>query len=81
MSTQSDFLDELAEKRGRPGPGYNTSWFLELFGATIIEPTAFEPDPSTHRHDYYYNAQTNTLYRKVISRNNPIVAHWQKASD
>ncbi len=47
-----------------------------------IEPTAFEPDPRTHRDDYYYNAITNVLYKKVITRQEPgiIVAHWQPAS-
>ena len=57
--------------------------FLELNGATIIEPTAFEPDPTTYRRSHYYNAITNTLYRKVTTRSQPgiTVAHWQKVSD
>jgi hypothetical protein len=77
------FLNDLGNRRGRPSPGHNSIWFLELSGVTIIEPTAFEPDPATHRHDYYYNAVTNTLYRKVVSRHETgiAVAHWQKASD
>lgn len=63
--------------------GHNPIWFLELHGATIIEPTAFEPDPSTYRETHYYNAITNTLYKKIITRQEPgiVVAHWQKVSD
>ena len=63
--------------------GHNPIWFLELHGAAIIEPTAFEPDPATHRGTHYYNATTNTLYKKVITRNEPgiVIAHWQKVSD
>lgn len=55
---------------------------VELFGGEVIEPTAFEPDAATHRSDFYYNAVTNVLYRRVITRQEPgiIVAHWQKAS-
>lgn len=79
----NDFLADLSQRRGRPYAGYNPSWFIELNGGTIIEPTAFEPDPATHRGDFYYNAVTNTLYRKVVSRREPgiVTAHWQKASD
>lgn len=77
------FLTDLFERRGSPEPGHNPVWFIERRGGTIIEPTAFEPDPATYRHDFYYNAQTNTLYKKVVSRreNGVVVAHWQKASD
>lgn len=77
------FLADLANRRGRPGPGHNPVWFLEKRGGTIVEPTAFEPDPATYRHDFYYNAETNTLYKKVVTRRERgiVVAHWQKASD
>jgi len=82
MSVQTDFLTDLFARRGTPSPGHDPVWFLECFGATIIEPTAFEPDPSTHRDDFYYNAVTNALYKKVISRKEyGIVAVWQKVSD
>jgi hypothetical protein len=85
MSKQATaaFLSDLSARRGRPAVGHNSIWFLERRGATIIEPTAFEPDPATHRHDFYYNATTNTLYKKVVTRKERgiVVAHWQKASD
>lgn len=85
MSVQdtNTFLADLFARRGNPSPGHDPLRFAELWGATIIEPTAFEPDPSTYRGDYYYNSVTNTLYRKVITRQEPgiVVAHWQKASD
>jgi|TARA_R110002110_G_scaffold49735_7_gene147783 hypothetical protein len=63
--------------------GNNGIRLLELFGAEIIEPTSFEPDPSTYRNEHYYNANTNRLYKKVISRsdNGVIVAHWEGISN
>lgn len=77
------FLDDLFSRRGRKYGGFNNIRTVELDGGRIIEPTAFEPDASTYRNDYYYNAVTNTLYKKIITRSEPgiIVAHWQKISD
>jgi len=78
------FLDDLYERRGKRSVGNNnTVWFLELDGATVIEPTAFEPDPATYRGDYYYNARLNVLYKKIITRSEPGVIHayWQKVSN
>lgn len=48
-----------------------------------MEPTAFEPDAATHRNDYYYNAVTNILYKKIITRKyrGTIAAYWQKISN
>jgi len=97
VTTAEEFLDDLDNRRrvhganqprgGARGTGKrrnanNSARFLELSGATIIEPTAFEPDAATHRESHYYNAVTNILYRKVVTRNEPgvIVAHWQKVS-
>ena len=82
--TQQEWLDELSEVRGRRFVGNNnTVWMLELAGATPIEPTAFEPDAATYRGDYYYNAITNALYKKIITRKEPgiIHAYWQKVSE
>lgn len=81
LEQQQAFLTDLFSRRGRSGGGHNSIWYLERHGATIIEPTAFEPDASTHRGDYYYNVVTNALYRKIVTRRKPvIVAHWQKVS-
>jgi hypothetical protein len=82
LSETQKFLMDLARRRGVSGVGHDSTRFLELNGAVIIEPTAFEPDPATHRHSYYYNAVSNTLYRKVITREELglVVAYWQKAS-
>jgi|10_taG_2_1085330.scaffolds.fasta_scaffold00167_33 hypothetical protein len=86
MTTQQteEFLADLTERRGKPSVGNNnTAWFLELEGATVIEPTAFEPDPVTFRGNYYYNANLNVLYKKIITRQDPgiIHAYWQKVSN
>jgi hypothetical protein len=81
INATQDFLADLHSKRGCSGGGSNSVWLMELNGATIIEPTAFEPDPVTHRNDYYYNATQNVLYRRIIVRKLPvIVAHWKRVS-
>lgn len=83
LSKTNEFLEDLLSRRGIKKGGFNNIRFVELEGGRIIEPTAFEPDPRTHRGEYYYNAITNVLYRKIITRKEPgiIVAHWQKISD
>lgn len=79
----TEFLQDLIARRGLKRTGEFTARVLELDGATIIEPTAFEPDPTTYRGEYYYNAITNILYRRVIVRQEPgvVVAHWQRTSN
>jgi len=53
-------------KNGHPGiSGYNTIWFIELIGGKVITYTAFEPDPNTHRDEFYYNVLENVLYKKI----------------
>jgi hypothetical protein len=80
---QRIWLQDLSERLGVRSASSDSFRFLELNGASIIEPTAFEPDPATYRLSHYYNAVTNTLYRKVVTRNEPgiVVAYWQKVSD
>lgn len=76
-------LNEIFEKRGVASIGDIGLNFVELYGGSIIEPTAFEPDPITHRQEYYYNAINNILYRKVVSKrdgNSVLQAYWQKVS-
>lgn len=83
MQEQNNFFDNLNRYRGISSIGNDSIRFLELNGANIIEPTAFEPDPTTHRHSHYYNALTNTLYQKIITREEPgvVVAYWKKVSN
>lgn len=78
------FLSDLFARRGTIQSASSDSYrVLELFGARIIEPTAFEPDAATYHGEYYYNAVVNALYRKVITRREPgkVVAHWQRVSN
>ena len=83
LSTTNEFLTDLISKRGIRSAGNQTTRITELNGGMIIEPTAFEPDPNTHRSEYYYNAVTNTLYRKInkVSHNGQTNSHWKKVSD
>ena len=79
---QYQFLRDVIARRGLKRTGEFTTRFIELYGGTCLEPTAFEPDAATYRGEYYYNAITNTLYKKIITRRQPgvVVAHWQKIS-
>ncbi len=82
LATTNSFIEDLLQRRGKKHIGSNSIRVIELMGGRVIEPTAFEPDPNTYRGEYYYNAITNTLYRKVIVRTDPVtVANWRKASD
>lgn len=63
-ATPASFLEDLLARRNISRHGGDCVWYLELSGAKIIEPTAFEPDPNTHRNDYYYNAVENVMYTK-----------------
>ncbi len=79
--TTEEFLADLFARRGTERSNFESARLLELYGAEIIEPTAFEPDPNTHRSDFYYNAVNNVLYKKVTTRNGEIsISHWKPAS-
>lgn len=58
--------------------GANSLWFIELIGGKMILYTAFEPDPNTHRDDYYYNVVDNVLYKKI--KINGVYA-WKRISN
>ena len=83
LPTTIDFLSDLQSRRNIRKTGTDNVRQVELNGGKIIEPTAFEPDPLTHRDEYYYNAITNTLYRRIITRKATGIesAHWKKISD
>lgn len=78
------FLEELSAKRITYNNTNNyTVWLTELLGGEVIVPTAFEPDPYTHRSEYYYNAITNQLFKKIKVQNGPTTykISWKKVSD
>ena len=78
------FLDDLAIRRMAPTAATNSNRLdVELNGGSYVEITSFEPDPATFRDDFYYNAVSNTLYKKiVVSQCNGITsAFWKQASD
>jgi hypothetical protein len=83
LAVTNEFLSDLNHKRQPKSVGFNNIRMVERLGGCVLEPTAFPPDPNTHRHEYYYNAITNALYRKVIiiDANGNKAAHWKKASN
>lgn len=76
------FLADLISRRDNRKLGHNNIRTIELNGGKIVEPTAFEPDASTYRDSYYYNALTNVLYRKVVVTKTQglTIAHWVRIS-
>lgn len=74
--TKREFLYDLQERRKSRKIGRDPIWYLERYGANIIKPVAFEPNPDTYRGDFYYNSKENSLYRKAISINKTYV--WKK---
>ena len=82
MPNTQSVLEEIMMFRAPRVAARPTVWDIERHGANVIIPTAFEPDPTTYRGKYYYNAVTNILYMKIVTRREPgvVVAHWQKVS-
>lgn len=82
-SSRATIADVLS-RRGPATVGGNPLNFLELYGAAMVEVTAFEPDPRTFRGEYYYNAVTDRLYRRIVTARRAdgvIKAQWVPASD
>lgn len=81
--SMNDFLAELYNRRLNDDIGDIPTRTVERYGGTIIEPTAFEPDPVTSRDEYYYNAITNALYKRIVVRKEYAIlsAYWQKVSE
>ncbi len=78
---ENNFIIDLINRRNSSIGGGDTLRYLELFGATIVEPSEFEPDPNTHRSDYYYNASNNVLYKRIShGTGNDKVSHWKPIS-
>lgn len=79
---QQAFFADLSKRISVQGIRHQAARLIELDGGKVIEPTAFEPDAATYRDTHYYNAKTNSLYVKVITRKEPgvVVAHWQRVS-
>lgn len=82
LTAMNAFLTDLLSRRNSRKGGFNNIRAVELNGGSIIEPTAFEPDPNTYRGEYYYNANTNVLYKKIkkTRKDKSIVAFWQRIS-
>jgi hypothetical protein len=74
----TDFLTELLTKRGVPSIGGFSYHFLERLGANNIAISFYNIDPLTSRTEHYYNARTNTLYRKKLLSKNYAV--WEQIS-
>lgn len=77
-------LLDIVSQRGRMTAGGNPLNFMELYGAAMVETTAFEPDARTYRGEYYYNVLHNRLYRRIVTTRRPdgvIKAQWVPCSD
>jgi hypothetical protein len=60
---------ELMVRRGRE---------VGVFGVGLVPMQNADPDPSTFRHQYYYNTRENVLYKKTRGVNG--VPFWKRIS-
>lgn len=78
-------IADLLSRRGPGGGGFNPYRSLELYGGKVLEPLPFEPDPRTHRDEFYIHSRDNRVYRRVWDRYEPargiLVAHWAGISE
>lgn len=84
IDVAKSWLLDLLSKKGTTEESFDTVRFVELQKGQVLEPTAFEPDPVSHRNDYYYNAKTNILYKKIITKRIGLLitnAHWKRVSN
>lgn len=85
IAVADTFIADVLARRGAGGGGFNPYRNVELYGGTILEPMFHQPDPRTHRQEYYADARDNRIYRRVYDRYEPnrgiIVAHWAGVSD
>jgi hypothetical protein len=84
IDVAKSWLLDLLSKKGTTEESFDTVRFVELQKGQVLEPTAFEPDPVSHRNDYYYNAKTNILYKKIITKRTGLLitnAHWKRVSN
>lgn len=72
-SSISDVLSRAGT--GRSG---NCANIVELVGGELVLATAFQPDATTFRGNYYYNVVTNQLFKKIAGKN--AVAYWKNVS-
>jgi hypothetical protein len=81
--TTSEFLQDIATRRGPPNLGGNPHRFVELVKGSLVPTYFYEPDPDTSRDKYYYNTRTNTLY-SLVKAINPVTGCetpvWKKIS-
>lgn len=84
LAKTNTFLVDIFDKRSKITAGGNSVWMIENYGGALVETSAFEPDPTTYRGDYYYNTVMNVLYKKVVTEHKPelghIIAHWKRIS-
>lgn len=77
-------LDDLGELRVGAG-GFNPLQFIELYGGVMVDIQNYEPDPVTHRYDYYYNSRLNQLFKRHFKVNEPgtglVIAYWDAVSE
>lgn len=73
-------FEEIMSHRPRSGNAYGPSHnFITLFGGTLVEIIFYEPEPSSHHGEYYYNARENMLFKKIETPDNRVV--WKAVGE
>lgn len=66
-------LSETIRRRDlHPIGGGNPIQFIELEGGKMVQQIYYEPDPTTFRDQFYYNARLNLLFKKLNTKPVPV---------
>jgi hypothetical protein len=73
-------FEEIMAARPRAGNAHGLSHnFITLYGGKPIEIIFYEPDPASFHGEFYYNARSNQLFKKLATPDNRIV--WKSVGE
>jgi hypothetical protein len=73
-------FEEIMANRPRSGNAHGLSHnFITLFGGQPTQIMFYEPDAISFHGNYYYNARTNQLFRKIATPDNRAV--WKSVGE
>lgn len=72
-------LEEILTRRG-VGSSFGLPFsFIKLFGGSPIEILHYQPDPNTHRSEFYYHSRENMLFKRYRSNDDRLV--WKPVGE
>lgn len=71
-SPGSSYRDIVSQRNNHQIGGGTPIQFIELTGGVLVPQSFYEPDPSTYRYQFYYNARLNRLFKKLSTTPVPV---------